>query len=183
MIFEPSTLPGAYTISLEPFADDRGWFSRYFCKREFESIGHTDEFVQFNHSFNAVKGTIRGMHYQHPPHTEVKLIRCVSGAVYDVIVDIRQNSPTFMQWFGVKLSEENKKMIYVPAGFAHGFQTLTDGAQLLYHHTEFYVPGHEGAIRYNDALLNIEWPLEATVISDKDNNYADLTNEFKGVAV
>ena len=131
MKFSPATLDGVYTIDLEPVTDDRGWFARTFSKDEFERIHHNKEWVQMNHSFTTAKGTIRGMHYQLPPFREIKMVRCVAGAVFDVIIDIRKGSKTFLQWMGVELTAANKKMLYIPEGFAHGFQTLTDNCELL----------------------------------------------------
>ena len=181
MRFDPTPLKGSWLVSLDPVSDDRGWFARYFCKKEFQQIGHDKEWVQMNQSVNYKKGTLRGMHYQVKPYREIKMIRCISGAVYDVIVDIRKDSETFLQWFGVELSAENKKMLYIPEGFAHGFQTLADDTELLYHHTEYYQPGAEGGIRYSDLAIGIQWPLMATVISSRDEAHPLLTNEFKGV--
>lgn len=180
MRFIETPLKGAYTIELEPFSDDRGLFARTYCKRDFEKIGFDKEFVQFNFSLTLTKGTIRGLHYQLPPYSEIKLIKCVRGKVYDVLVDLRESSPTYLKWFGVELSEENMKMVLIPEGFAHGFQTLEDNAQLIYHHTAFYTPGFEKGLRYNDPVLAIEWPLEVSVISEKDKNNPLLSvNDIK----
>jgi len=181
MNFIPTTLPGAYTIELTPIQDDRGLFARTFCKNEFAKIGHNKEFVQFNHSINFKRGTLRGMHFQLPPSSEVKLIRCVSGRVYDVIVDIREGKTTFLQWYGAELSKQNMKMMYVPEGFAHGFITLEDNTELLYHHTQFYTPTSECGLRYNDPRINISWPEEVQIISEKDKNYPLITVDFKGL--
>lgn len=181
MNFVETKLLGSFVIHPTLLQDERGGFSRVFCKNEFEQIGHTKGFVQLNHSFNMHKGTIRGMHYQESPYSEIKLIRCVRGAVYDVIVDIRKSSPTFLQWFGIELSAKNMNMIYVPEGFAHGFQTLEENSELLYHHTNFYEPLSERGIRYSDAEIGINWPIEVTSISQKDKNYPLLTPTFKGI--
>lgn len=181
MIFHPSKLKGAYLIDLEPFRDDRGLFARTFCQKEFRQIGHQKEFVQFNHSRTLPEGALRGLHFQHPPFAEIKLIRCIRGCVYDVMVDLREQSPTFLQYEGVELSEENMRMIYIPEGFAHGFQTLADNTELIYHHTAFYHPKAEGGIRYDDPAIGIEWPLPATVISEKDKNHPFLTPDFQGI--
>ncbi|MEL6863200.1 MAG: dTDP-4-dehydrorhamnose 3,5-epimerase [Bacteroidota bacterium] len=183
MRFHPLKLAGAYLIELRPFQDHRGLFARTFCHREFEAIGHQKAFVQFNHSRNTEKGTLRGMHYQKPPHGEIKLIRCVCGAVYDVIIDIRRNSPTFLQYTAVELSAENMQMIYIPEGFAHGFQTLADHTELLYHHTAYYTPGAEGGLRFDDPGINIEWPLAVKSLSEKDQRYPLLDSSFKGVTI
>lgn len=181
MIFNPSFIDGLYTIRPEPFTDSRGWFARTYCKEEFKQIGHTVDWVQINHSFTQKKGTVRGMHYQIPPFDEIKLIRCISGSVYDVAIDIRQKSKTFLKWFGVELSEENQRMIYIPAGFAHGFLSLTENCQLLYHHSAFYTPGHEGAIRFDDPIVNIKWPIEIMELSKKDSEHKILEKNFKGI--
>lgn len=183
MTFRETPLKGAFTIELKPFTDDRGWFARTFCKDEFQAIGHEQEFVQFNHSSTLKKGSIRGMHYQLPPFSEIKLIRCIRGRVYDVIIDIRENSPTFLRCFPVELSEDNMLSLYIPQGFAHGFQTMEDNTQLLYHHTAFYTPGHEAGLRYNDPALGINWPLPVTVITEKDLNHSLLNNSFKGISI
>ncbi len=183
MIFQSTSLQGAYTIDLEPFQDHRGLFARTFCAKEFEKIGHQKAFVQFNHSHTKQKGALRGLHYQNPPFAEIKLIRCIKGGVYDVIVDIRQNSPTFLQHFGVELTEENMKMIYVPEGFAHGFQTLEDGTQLVYHHTAYYIPSAEGGLKYDDPTLKIKWPLPITDLSKKDEKLPYVGSDFSGIQI
>jgi dTDP-4-dehydrorhamnose 3,5-epimerase len=180
MIFEELQLKGSYVISLNLLSDARGGFARTYCKKEFEQIGHKKEFVQMNHSFNTHKGTLRGMHFQKAPHQEIKLIRCIKGAVIDVIVDLRKDSPTFLKHVMVELSSENKKMIYVPENFAHGFQTLEDDSELIYHHTEFYTPSADAGICYNDPVLNIDWPLPPVMVSDKDKSYPLIDSTFKG---
>jgi dTDP-4-dehydrorhamnose 3,5-epimerase len=181
MIFTATTLKGSYVIGLEPFTDERGWFARTYCKNEFAAIGHTDEWVQLNHSVTNKKGAIRGMHYQLPPFSEIKMVRCIAGAVFDVIIDLRKDSPTFLQWFGTELSAANKKMIYIPGGFAHGFQTLTDNCELVYHHSQFYAPGVEGGIKYDEPKVNIEWPLPVVTISERDERHPFLDDNFKGL--
>lgn len=181
MIFEETILQGSYIISPKILEDNRGWFSRFFCKEEFIKIGHSKEWIQMNHSFTSKKGSIRGMHFQKPPFEEIKMVRCIAGAVYDVIVDIRKNSETFLQFFAQKLSAQNKKMMYIPQGFAHGFQTLTDGAELIYHHTAFYTPEVEDALHFQDPILNIPWPIQITEVSERDANHNFLTPQFKGI--
>ena len=181
MIFTPTLLSGSFVIDLEPFADERGWFARFYCEKEFERIGHTKKWVQLNHSTTYIKGAIRGMHYQLPPYREIKMVRCIAGAVFDVIIDIRKDSATFLQWFGIELSAANKKMLYIPEGFAHGFQCLTDNCELIYHHTEFYTPNAEGGIRFDDQRVNIQWPLPAGVLSARDAGHPYLTDDFKGI--
>jgi dTDP-4-dehydrorhamnose 3,5-epimerase len=181
MIFNETPLKGSYVIELEPFTDERGWFARTFCKDEFSKIGHNKEWLQLNQSFTIQKGTMRGMHYQLPPFSEIKLVRCIVGSVYDVIIDLRKGSSTFLNYFGTELSSVNKKMIYIPEGFAHGFQTLTDESELIYHHTAMYTPGVEGGIKYNESLININWPLAFTDISTRDNSHPGLDANFKGL--
>ena len=181
MKFIQTPLNGAYVVELEPFRDERGFFARTFCKRDFSVIGHHQEFVQFNHSMTRYKGTIRGMHYQVPPSAEIKLIRCIVGEVYDVIIDIRKDSPTFLNHYGIVLSNENLKMIYVPEGFAHGFQTLSDNTQMIYHHTAYYNPEYERGLRYNDPVFGIKWPMPPTNLTEKDQKYPMINNNFKGI--
>jgi len=183
MNFKPTGLNGSYVVDIFPVKDDRGWFVRTFCKNEFNQIGHSDEWVQMNHSFTNEAGTIRGMHFQKPPYVETKLIRCIAGNVFDVIIDLRKNSNTFLKWFGIELSAENKKMIYIPGGFAHGFQTLTDNCQLIYHHTAFYAPGFEEGIMYKDKMINISWPKPVTKISERDNSHPLLQSSFEGINI
>lgn len=181
MKFTPTPLAGAYLVDVQPFSDDRGWFARVYCKREFGAIGHDKEWVQMNHSVSYRKGTLRGMHFQHPPFREIKLVRCIAGAVFDVIVDLRSGSPTIGQWYGAELSAANNRMLYIPEGFAHGFQTLEENSALLYHHTEFYTPGAEGGIRYDDPAFAIQWPLTVTVISERDAGHPFVDKNFKGI--
>jgi dTDP-4-dehydrorhamnose 3,5-epimerase len=181
MIFTPISLAGSYVIDLEPRSDERGWFARYYCKEEFQKIGHTKEWVQMNHSVTNKKGSIRGMHFQEHPYKEIKMLRCIAGSVYDVIIDLRKDSDTFLKWTCVELSATNKKMLYIAEGFAHGFQCLEDNCELIYHHSEFYQPGAEAGIRYNDPLVNIKWPLPLTVISPRDSKHHFLNENFKGI--
>lgn len=181
MNFIETKLKGCFEAEVIPYEDSRGWFARTFCKNEFSKIGHDKEWVQLNHSYTKQKGTIRGMHYQLSPHIETKLVRCISGAVYDVVIDLRKDSLTFLQWFGTELSATNMKMIYIPDGFAHGFQTLANDCELIYHHTAFYTPGAEGGINYGDLMIKIKWPLAITDISEKDKSYPLLDANFKGI--
>lgn len=183
MKFEETKLKGSFVADIFAAADERGWFARTFCKEEFKKIGFTAEWVQLNHSFTNVAGTIRGMHYQLPPFAEIKLVRCIAGAVFDVIIDLRKNSATFLKWFGTELSAENKKMIYIPEGFAHGFQTLADNSELIYHHSQFYKPGFEGGIKYDDKMINIKWPRKVTTISKRDNEHNYLAENFNGIKI
>lgn len=181
MKFIETTLPGSYVVELTPMSDNRGWFARTYCKQTFQQIGHSAEWVQLNHSFTVKKGSIRGMHYQVRPFAEIKMVRCIAGAVFDVIVDLRKDSSTFMKWFGAQLSASNKHMMYIPAGFAHGFQALTDDAELIYHHSEYFTPNAEAGIRYNDAAIGIEWPLPVADLSDRDRNHPIIDSTFKGL--
>jgi dTDP-4-dehydrorhamnose 3,5-epimerase len=179
--FIKTPLKGLYVIKLDPFKDERGLFARTFCKEEFKKINHSKEFVQFNYSLTISKGSIRGLHYQVPPSSEIKLIRCIRGKVFDVTVDIRKNSPTFLDYFGVELSEDNMKMIYVPECFAHGFQTLEPNSQLVYHHSNYFNPADERGIRYDDPLIDIKWPMTPSSMSEKDKNYDFLDSQFAGI--
>lgn len=181
MIFTETILKGSYIIDLMQYTDDRGAFVRTFCKKEFAKIGFTKEFVQFNQSYNTFEGTVRGLHFQQPPYSEIKLISCIRGSVFDVIVDIRQDSPTFLQHIVIELSSENKKMVYVPEGFAHGFQTLEDNSTLIYYHTEFYTPKADSGLNFLDPLLKIKWPLFVSKISEKDKDLKFIDQSFKGI--
>lgn len=181
MKFNATPLIGAYTIDLEKRGDDRGFFARLFCKDEFSKHGLESEFVQINNSTSTKKGTLRGMHYQLAPDGEVKIVRCISGSLYDVIVDLRPKSPTFKKWFGQELSAENRRMMYVPKGFAHGFVTLTDNVEAFYLVSAFYSPKSERGLRYNDSSIGINWPILPTEVSEKDSHWPDLDNEFHGL--
>ena len=175
MIFAETDLRGAYVIDLEKIEDERGFFARAWCAREFSEHGLEARIAQCNTSSNKRKGTIRGMHLQRPPHEEVKMIRCIRGALYDVIIDLREDSPTYKRWFGVELTQENRKMLYVPAGFAHGFQTMSDDTEAFYMVTEFYTPGAEAGVRWDDQAFGMEWPLASpTEISEKDASWPDF---------
>jgi dTDP-4-dehydrorhamnose 3,5-epimerase len=183
MKFIETPLSGVYVIELEPFHDERGLFARTFCQKEFATIGFDKQIVQINHSITRKGGTIRGMHYQSPPVCEIKIIRCVQGAAFDVMVDLRSGSPTFLQWHGMELSKDNMRMVYIPEGFAHGFQTLADNAELIYHHSAFYSPEYESGLRYDDPALAIKWPLPVGAISPKDQSYPLIDNNFKGIEI
>ena len=178
-----SPIKNAFVLEPEHYMDHRGKFFRLYCQDELKQIGHAKQIVQINHSFTRKRGAIRGMHFQYPPKAEIKMVKCFRGAVFDVIVDLRRKSPTFLQWHGEILSEKNQKVMYVPEGLAHGFQTLEENCELLYLHTEYYSPVHEGGVRYNDSLLSIVWPLEVTELSEKDQKYPLLSNEFEGIIV
>jgi len=173
--FKETKLSGAYIIDLDTIKDERGFFARAWCQKEFEENGLKSNIAQCNLSFNHKKGTLRGMHYQVKPYEEVKMVRCTQGKILDVIIDLRKDSPTYKEWIGVELSADNNRMLYVPEGFAHGYQTLEDNSVVYYQVTEFYQPGSERGIRWNDPAFSIEWPLEVFVISEKDNSHPDYT--------
>jgi dTDP-4-dehydrorhamnose 3,5-epimerase len=175
--FEETLLTGAFVIDIEPIEDDRGFFARAWCRRELEAHGLNSSLAQANLSFNRHKGTLRGMHWQEPPHAESKLVRCTRGAIFDVAVDLRPGSVTYLQWVGAELSADNHRMLLVPEGFAHGFQTLADDTEVFYQVSEFYAPQAERGARYNDPSFNIQWPLGVAVISDKDAAWPDFATD------
>jgi dTDP-4-dehydrorhamnose 3,5-epimerase len=174
MLFRPTPLDGAYVIELEKRGDERGFFARVFCEREFQQHGLVTRFVQVNNSLSAERGTLRGLHYQLAPAAETKLVRCVRGGLWDVILDLRPGSDTFGQWFAEELTAENRKMMYVPKGFGHGFVTLQDGTEAFYFADEFYAPEQERGVRWNDPRFAIRWPIEPVVLSDKDRTQRDF---------
>jgi dTDP-4-dehydrorhamnose 3,5-epimerase len=174
MKFIETALKGAFIIEPEFSTDERGFFARTWCKNEFGEHGLLPDLVQCNISFNKRQGTLRGMHYQVPPHEESKLVRCTMGAIYDVIIDLRPRSPTFKAWVSVELTAENRKMLFMPAGFSHGFLTLTDNTEVFYQMSEFYAPECARGVRWNDPAFDIKWPAEVTVISEKDMQYPDF---------
>jgi dTDP-4-dehydrorhamnose 3,5-epimerase len=173
--FVPLELEGAYVIELEPYRDERGFFARTWCRDEFAEHGLTPVVAQCSTSHNERAGTLRGLHFQHPPHAEAKLVRCTRGAVFDVIVDLRLGSPSLARWLGVELNEERGNALYVPEGFAHGFQTLTDHADVLYTISAPYVPEAASGVRWDDPAFGIEWPEAAErTISDRDRAWPDF---------
>jgi dTDP-4-dehydrorhamnose 3,5-epimerase len=174
MIFSELPIPGAYLIDLEPKGDARGFFARAFCRNEFLERGLEGEFVQINNSLSAERGTLRGLHYQLEPAAEVKVVRCLAGALWDVILDLRPDSPSFGRSFGTELSARNRRMIYVPKGFAHGFLTLADDTEALYLVSAFYAPERERGVRWNDPRFAVAWPFDPVVISEKDRNRPDF---------
>ncbi|MFC1799190.1 dTDP-4-dehydrorhamnose 3,5-epimerase [Thermodesulfobacteriota bacterium] len=178
-----TTLEGAYVIVPEPYRDSRGSFARIFCKTELKRIGFKKDIQQINHSLNKEAGALRGMHFQKPPKAEIKFVKCIKGSVCDVIVDIRQGSDTFLKWFSEILSAENQYMMYIPEGFAHGFQTLEPGCELIYFHTERYEPEYEDGIRFDDPHIGIKWPRDITMMSDRDKNFPLLSADFRGIAI
>ncbi|WP_413467221.1 dTDP-4-dehydrorhamnose 3,5-epimerase [Pleurocapsa sp. FMAR1] len=177
MRFMPTKLKNVYIVEPERFEDERGFFARTWCEKEFSDRGLNPNLVQCNISFNKKKGTIRGMHLQISPHAEAKLVRCTKGAIYDAIVDLRSNSETFQQWIGVELTAENHKALYVPEGFAHGFQTLKDDTEVFYQMSEFYAPECARGFRWNDSTFKINWPEQVSIISLRDREYEDYTAE------
>lgn len=158
LIFSETGLKGAFIIEPSKLEDERGFFARTWCQKEFEAKGLNSRLVQCDISFNVRKGTLRGLHYQAPPYEETKLVRCTMGAIYDVIADLRRDSPSFGQWVAVELTADNRRMLYVPAGFAHGFQTLADNTEVFYQMSEFYCPEYAKGVRWDDPALGIEWP-------------------------
>jgi dTDP-4-dehydrorhamnose 3,5-epimerase len=176
MIFIETKLPGVFIVEVQRLEDDRGFFGRSFCRREFAGRGLNPEVAQCNISFNRDTGTLRGMHYQAAPHAEEKVVRCTRGSLYDVIVDLRTESPTYKQWIAVELTGENRRMLYIPKGFAHGFQTLVDNTEIFYQMSEFYHPESACGVRWNDPAFGIQWPIEDRVIlSDRDRYWPDYS--------
>jgi dTDP-4-dehydrorhamnose 3,5-epimerase len=175
MVFKETLLKGAFIIELEKIDDIRGFFSRAWCQEEFQTHGLNPNIAQCNLTFSATIGTLRGLHYQIAPYHESKCVRCIRGKIYDVIVDLRPNSPTYSQWMGFELSSENRKMLYIPENFAHGYLTLADNAEVFYQVSQFYSPGSEGGVRWNDPSINIKWPNSANlIITEKDKNWPNF---------
>jgi dTDP-4-dehydrorhamnose 3,5-epimerase len=174
MIIVKTELRGLFVLEIEPRVDERGYFARTFCAREFAEAGLPTLFVQSNLSVNSRKGTLRGMHFQRAPAAEGKLVTCARGRIHDVVVDIRRNSPTYGKWAAFDLSQENRRLLYIPPGFAHGFQTLEDETDVLYQMTEFYRPEMAGGFRWNDMAFAIKWPLSDMIVSEKDRAFADF---------
>jgi dTDP-4-dehydrorhamnose 3,5-epimerase len=179
--FLKTPLEGAYRIELEKHGDDRGFFARVFCEKEFEAAGLETRFVQANNSLTLKKGALRGLHYQLPPAAEVKVVRAIRGALWDVIVDLRPGSSTYLKWFGAELNEDNRSMLYIPRGFGHGFITLTDHVEAFYLHSALYSPEAERGLRWNDPAIGIDWPAEPQEMSDKDRKWPDLDPKFHGL--
>lgn len=178
-----SPIPGLISIQRKAIGDFRGTFSRFFCSEDLKQSGFLKPILQINHSFTHKKGSIRGMHFQYPPFADMKMVSCVRGEVFDVVIDLRRNSKTYLQWYGEVLSEENKKSLIIPEGFAHGFQTLTDDCEMFYLHTEKYSPEFEGAINAIDPRINIQWPIPITEISEKDKNHAFIQADYQGILI
>jgi dTDP-4-dehydrorhamnose 3,5-epimerase len=174
MIFTRTAIAGVCIIDPERLEDDRGFFARVWCRREFEAQGLNPGLVQCSISFNRKQGTLRGMHYQAPPHAEARLVRCTSGAIFDVIVDLRPESKTFRPWFSVELSADNRRMLYIPEGMAHGFLTLRDDTEVFYQMSEYYAAEFTRGVRWNDPAFGIRWPANVAVMSERDRNYPDF---------
>lgn len=178
MKFIETPLKNAFVIELEKHGDDRGFFARTFCKKEFAEIGLDNEIVQINNSLSIGKATLRGIHYQLPPKAETKIVKCIKGSLWDVMVDLRPESPTFLKWYGTELNEENRRMMFVPKGYGHGFITLTDNTETIYLVTEFYSPEFERGLRWNDPRIGINWPISPQTISLKDNSHPDFNERI-----
>ncbi|MFT4629237.1 MAG: dTDP-4-dehydrorhamnose 3,5-epimerase [Cryomorphaceae bacterium] len=181
--FIETPLDGLLRVNREPNADNRGFFSRFFCAKEFKSIGFGGAVAQINHTMTRQKGAIRGMHFQYPPHSEAKIVTCLKGEVLDVAVDIRKGSPTFLNWHMEVLSAENQSSLYIPSGFAHGFQTLTENCELIYLHSAFYAPDAEGALNALDPALAIDWPMKISEVSERDSNHSFIDTQFEGITI
>ncbi len=177
MIFKETELKGAYIVELEKLEDERGFFARSWCQNEFSNHGLNSRLVQCDISFNKKSGTLRGMHLQTPPKAEAKLVRCTRGSIYDVIIDLRKDAPSYKKYFGVNLTSENRRMLFIPEGFAHGFITLEDNTEIFYQMSEFYAPECARGYRWNDPAFDIQWPNEVTVISERDRNHPDFIDE------
>jgi dTDP-4-dehydrorhamnose 3,5-epimerase len=174
VIFRETKLRGAYVIELEPIEDDRGFFARTFCKNEFDKYSLNPRIVQCNVSFSKTKGTLRGLHYQAKPYEEAKMVRCTRGRIYDVILDLRHDSPSFKQWVAVELTEKNRRVLYVPEGLAHGFQTLENETEVFYWMSEFYTPDYARGVRWNDPAFGINWPVGERIISTRDQSFPNF---------
>ena len=179
--FIPTPLTGLTSVQRKVTEDHRGFLSRFYCANDFSEAGLNTPIAQINHTFTKTKGAVRGLHFQNPPHAEIKLVSCLQGEIFDVAVDLRQNSPTFLQWHGVVLSAQNKQSLLIPEGFAHGFQALSQDCELIYLHTAAYHPEAEGALNVADPRLNIAWPLAITEISERDRNHKLIEQAFQGI--
>jgi dTDP-4-dehydrorhamnose 3,5-epimerase len=181
--FEPTAIAGLYVVQRKSTQDQRGFFSRFFCADEFREIGMLKPIVQINSSYTKKKGAARGLHFQYPPYAEIKIVSCIKGEIFDVAVDLRKGSPTFLQWHGEVLSAANWRTLLIPEGFAHGFQTLTECCELIYLHSASFHPESEGALHIADPKLNIAWPLALTELSERDNAHAFIGPDFWGIAL
>lgn len=178
-----TTINDLKVVERKPIGDARGFLCRMYCAESFSAFGVSKPIEQINHTLTEIKGTVRGLHFQYAPHAETKLVSCIKGEVYDVAVDLRKDSPTFLKWHAEILSANNHKSLLIPEGFAHGFQTLTDNCELIYLHTEAYVPSAEGAFNALDSCLNIQWPLTITELSERDRKHAMIDEKFQGLVV
>ena len=183
MKFHDTKIKGLYVGKLKPISDTRGFFVRSYCSDEFEKINIQKPIQQINHSLTSAVGSIRGMHFQYPPHAETKIVRCIAGEVFDVAVDLRKGSETFLQWYGEYLTPNNLRMMVIPEGFAHGFQVIKKNTEILYLHTASYTPEVESGIPFDDEKVGIEWPLQVTDISNRDRNHKIITEKFKGISL
>lgn len=183
MIMHPTPIAGLVLAESKAFKDERGAFARLFCEQELSSVLGGRKIVQINHSRTEAVGAVRGLHFQYVPHAEMKLVRCLKGKVWDVSVDLRPQSPSYKRWYAQELSSQNACMMVIPEGFAHGFQVLEVGSELLYMHTAFYKPEVEGGVRYDDPELSIAWPLPVTDISARDSSHAFIDSSFRGIAL
>jgi dTDP-4-dehydrorhamnose 3,5-epimerase len=183
MKFNETKIKGLYVAKLESFGDNRGFFVRSYCSKDLKEINIKKPIKQINHSLTSTVGAIRGMHFQNQPHSELKMVRCISGEVFDVAIDLREGSRTFLQWHGEYLSAKNFKMMIIPEGFAHGFQVIKSNSEILYFHTEGYAKNSESGVLYNDIKIGIEWPLQVTDISERDLRHENIDHKFKGVSV
>lgn len=174
-------LIGTYLIHRKKIGDSRGFLSRFFCREEFESIGFKKSIYQINHTFTNKKGSVRGLHFQYPPYAETKIVSCISGEIFDVAVDLRKNSPTFLQWYGVVLSKENQTSFLIPEGFAHGFQALTNCCELIYLHTAPYVKNFESGLNILDPVIDIKWPLPIRDLSERDKKHNFIDHNYEGI--
>ena len=183
MIIKDPNISGLKIVYFNPHNDSRGTFSRVFCSEELSDVLNGRQILQINHSKTRKQGVLRGMHYQIPPYSEMKFVRCIRGRVYDVMVDLRKNSDTFLHWHAEELHANDNKMLVIPEGFAHGFQTLERDTELLYYHTALYNPNFEAGMLYNEPFVRIDWPLEVLEISCKDKSYNNLTSDFEGIEI
>lgn len=179
--FTSTSLSGLTVIQRKPIEDDRGFLCRFYCVEEFREAGFRKSIVQINHTFTRKKGAVRGLHFQYPPHAEAKIVSCLEGEIYDIAVDIRHGSPTFLHWYAEVLSADNSKSLLIPEGFAHGFQTLTEECELIYLHTASYSPDAEGGLNVRDPRLAISWPLNISDLSDRDLSYIYVDDQFEGI--
>ena len=178
MIFKELPLSGAYILDIEKNSDGRGFFARTWCRNEFKQNNLNTDLAQFSISFNIHTGTLRGMHFQVSPNEETKIVQCITGSIHDVIIDLRKNSNTFMKSYGIELTAQNKTMLYIPKGFAHGFITLEDNTEVFYHISDFYAPQSARGFRWNDPTFELNWPIKPTVMSEKDKNYPDFNQRL-----